>query len=159
MLTTAQKIEHLKNLGFSGDMTEIEKFYAGQKFNQNDLNVQKLIQYSKDLWQEHSRILKDLSRANETEQAALLKRKEELVSIAIPEHGFFGNLCDGFYCTVGAVDFEKTHMSAINKNVQFGPYTLAEIGHYALIGEDVRIGATLGTDVQPNKKVILGDDT
>ena len=37
MLTVAQKIKHLENLGFTGDLSEVEKFYAGQKFNQNDL--------------------------------------------------------------------------------------------------------------------------
>ncbi len=159
MLTIAQKIEHLNRQGFSGNMSEVEKFYAGQKFNQNDANMQKLIQFSIDLWQEYSFILKELPRANEAEKAALQARKEELLSIAIPNHGFFANVCDDFYCTVGAVDFEKTSLSSINKNVKFGKYTLAELGSYALIGEDVRIGATLNTDVQPNKKVIIGDDT
>ncbi|MBO4726395.1 MAG: hypothetical protein J5598_02215, partial [Clostridia bacterium] len=80
-------------------------------------------------------------------------------NIAIPEHGFFASVCDEFYCTVGAVDFDQNNMSSINKNVKFGKFTLAELGNYALIGEDVRIGATLDTNVQPNQKVILGNDT
>ena len=159
MLTVAQKIEHLRKIGFTCDLTEVEKFYAGKQFNQQDANVQKLVQYSQNLWSEYSRILKDLTRANESEKARLLTRKEELINRAFPEHGLFANVCDEFYCTVGAVDFDQNNMSSINKNVKFGKYTLAELGNYALIGEDVRIGATLGTNVQPNQKVILGNDT
>ncbi len=122
--------------------------------------MQKLVQYSTDLWQEHSNILKSLSRAaNQAEKDALLKRKEELIAIAFPDHGIFGNFCDEFYCTVGAVDFDKASISGFNKNVKFGQFTLAELGNYALIGEDVKIGATLGGQVQPNKKVIIGNDT
>lgn len=160
MLSIEQKIQHLNGLGFSGDMTEIENFYAGRNFNPKDTNVQKLIQYSTNLWQEHSNILKSLSRAaNQAEKDALLARKEELVSIAFPNHGVFANICDEFYCTVGAVDFDKENITNFNKNVKFGKYTLAELGNYALIGEDVKIGATFGQAVQPNQKVILGNDT
>ena len=159
MLTITQKIEHLRKHGFSGNMAEVEKFYAGEKFNADDANMQKLIQFSLDLWQEHSQILRELPRVNEAEKAKLLTRKEELLSIAVPDHGLFANLNDNFYCTVGAIDFDKNHLTSINMNVKFGKYTLAELGNFALIGEDIRIGATFGTDVQPNKKVIIGNDT
>ena len=160
MLTVTQKIEHLKSLGFSGDMTEIEKFYAGQSFNQNDQNVQNLIQYSTNLWQEFSQVLKNLAKAaDENEKSAWQARKEQLLATAFPEHGIFGNFCDDFYCTVGAIDFNKEHISGVNKNVKFGKYTLAELGNFSMIGEDVKFGVTLGQDVQPNKKVIIGNDT
>ena len=33
MLTVAQKIEHLRKIGFTCDLTEVEKFYAGKQFN------------------------------------------------------------------------------------------------------------------------------
>lgn len=159
MLSVAQKIDHLKKLGFSGDLTEVEKFYAGEKFNQNDENIRKLIQYSSNLWKEYSQILRSIPCASETEKAALNARKDELIEIAIPNHGFFANINDNFYCTVGAIDFEKNSLSSINKNVKFGKYTLAQLGSYALVGEDVRIGATFGKDIQPNQKIIISDDT
>ncbi len=158
MLSVEQKIEHLKKLGFVGDFTEVRKFYAGQEFNQSDSNIEKLIRFSEELWNEYSFILKELPCVKSAEKVKLLARKEELVSIAFPNHGVFVDIRDGFYCTVCAIDFEKNSLSCLNKNVRFGKYTLAELGDFALLGEDVRIGAILGTDVQPNAKVILGND-
>lgn len=160
MLTIKQKIEHLRNLGFTCDMTEIEKFYSGKQFDKNDEGIKRLIEFSKDLWREYSMILKQLPvTTDEEERAKLAARKDEIISTAFPKHGMFANICDGFYCTVGAVDFDKDSISSINKNVKFGKYTLAELGNYALIGEDIKIGSTFGQNIQPNKKIILGDDT
>lgn len=159
MLSIEQKIQHLVGLGFSGDMTQVKNFYAGKVFDPKDRNMQQLVRYSTKLWQEYSQILRSLARAtNEDEKAKLLTHKEKLISIAFPEHGTFGNFCDNFYCTVGAVDFDKENIAGFNQNVQFGPYTLAVLGNYALVGEDVKIGATFGQDIQPNQKVILGND-
>ena len=160
MLNVAQKIEHLKKLGFTGDLSEVVKFYAGEKFNQNDANVQKLVATSAKLWREYSALLKQVAVAEPTAKPALTAKLNRLLDIAFPgKHGVFVNLCDGFYSTIGAVDFAEGNMCSINTNVQFGKYTRATMGTYNLIGEDVRIGATLDTKVQPNAKVTLGDDT
>ena len=159
MLTVAQKIEHLKKLGFTGDLTEVEKFYLGQKFQQNDLNLQELIKFSIELWKEYSLILKKIPSTVGKEKTKLINRKEEIISTVFPKHGVICDIRDGFYCTICAVDFDQNSLTSINKNVKFGKYTLAELGDFALLGQDVKIGATFGADIQPNKKIIISDDT
>ena len=48
MLTIDEKIKHLQNLGFDGDLKEIEKMYKGQSFNAYDLEYRKLLELSKE---------------------------------------------------------------------------------------------------------------
>lgn len=161
MLTTEQKIAHLKSLGFDGDMSQIKNFYNQKPFDKNDRNVKELIRFSHSLWKEYSNALQSLSRAkSSTERSFLDKRIENLINIAIPDHGIIANLCDGFYATVGAIDHEKNFITSINKNVTLGDYTLLRLEDYALIGENVNFGNRyFDCNVPENKQIVLEKDT
>ena len=156
-----KKLENLiVNLDFSGDFTEIRKFYAGLPFDKKDTNMIKLINSSKQVCEEYDDVLESLSIAKTPEEKKFLEnRKNELLDILFPGHGQFANVYKGVRVTIGAVDFGAC--GNINRNVTVDDYCLVECGDYTLFGPNIKIGFS----DKPNKnyqaagKVVFeGDD-
>ena len=161
MYSVNKKIEHLKKLGFYGDLSEIVKLYNGEPFNPNDKNIVKLIDESKKYCVEYSNVLGSLNNAKDRDELNKMnKRKNELIEIIFPGHGgAFANVCDGVYATIGMVDFDG--VANINKNVVFAPFTKVYCGNYTLFGSNIQVGnddfVTNGLQ-HVGKIVIEGDD-
>ncbi len=152
------KIEHLKKLGFKGDMTQLYNYYQGKPVVSSDSNFKKLISMSKKLCNELSLIYKELNRNKETNKYNdLIERKNEIIDILFPGHGFIGNICDGLKVVIGQVDL--TGISGINANVTFTPYTLVHFGDYAMVGANIQFGnIKKGKELQTIGKINFGDD-
>ena len=153
-----EKVEHLKNLGFNGDMTQIINYYQGKSIIPSDPNFKKLLSISKELCEELSLIYKELNRnAGTLKYDELLKRKNEIIDILFPGHGMIGNMCDGLKVVIGQVDL--TGISGINANVTFTPYTLVTFGDYSMIGANIQFGdIKKQQNIQPIGKINVGDD-
>ncbi len=153
-----EKIEHLKKLGFEGDMTQVGNYYQGKSVISSDPNFKKLLLISNELCNELSMIYKELNRSTGTSRYnQLVERKNEIIDILFPGHGMIGNMCDGLNVVIGQVDL--TGISGINANVTFTPYTLVSFGDYAMVGANIQFGnIKKQQDIQPIGKINFGDD-
>lgn len=153
-----EKIEHLKNLGFNGDLTQIENYYQGKSVKLDDENFAKLLDLSQKLCKEYNTILTCIPvEQDEEKKAKLNARKNELIDILFPGHGMIFNMTRGVKVVIGQVDL--TGMTSVNANVHFNPYTLVHFGNYALIGSNIVFGnIAKGQGVQQIGKITIGDD-
>jgi len=138
MFTPEQKIQHLKNLGFEGDLSEILKMYLQQPFNVHDKNYQKLLKYSYKLCKEYSELSAFLKNENKEISEYARKRKNEIIDILFPGHESIYGLGDGIKMVIGMVDNDGFNM--INVRAKFNPTVLVHLKEYVFIAPNCVFG-------------------
>ena len=161
MFSVEEKIEHLKKLGFTGDLTEVEKMYAGEKFNPQDPNYQKLIKMSQDLCDEFSQLSAKLNNESEIVRNVAKRRKAEILDILFPGHGpIFGGR-DGLSTVIGMVNI--VGFTYLNGPVTFNPSSVVNLGYYSWGGSQFTVfGGELKLDENGMAKtstINIEDDT
>lgn len=142
MFTVQQKIEHLKNLGFKGDLSQIERCYRGEQFDLSDANYQKLLQESKKLCAEFTAMSKYLLNPLLKKDAE--ERKAEILDTLFPGHGMIFGGGDGLEAVIGMVDVGN--MVYINVRNHFANNALVTLNDYVFVASNVNFGSTLPSD-------------
>lgn len=156
MFNPQQKIEHLRRYGFTGDLNEIAKCYAGQPFDHQDANYQKLLQVSRDLCHEFTALSPKLN--DPQTKTAAEQRKAEILDILFPGHGMIFGGGDDLQAVIGMVDVGN--MVYINIRNHFHNNALVNLQDYVAIASNVSIGADLpATGTAPAQPTTVGQNT
>lgn len=135
MFSVEQKIQHLKDLGFSGDLSEIRKMYSGEWFNTADENYQKLINFSNELCEEFSGLFSKLLDADPLVVKLATERQQKILDMLFPGHGMLFGGRHGLKAVIGLVDFDG--MNYINMKEHFNPTALVHVGEYVFLGPEI----------------------
>ncbi|MBQ4558337.1 MAG: hypothetical protein IJA61_03055 [Clostridia bacterium] len=155
-MTTNHLINHLRKLGFNGDLTEIEKMYAGKPFNRQDPEYQNLLKYSNQLCSEYSELNSIPYRsASPSVQKMIDRKRNDILDKLFPGHGLIIGVGDNISAVVGMVNLKG--ITYINHNVTFSPDTLVESGDFCLFAPNVCIGNRVENS-QAAGRVTIGDD-
>ncbi len=138
MFTPEQKIEHLKNLGFNGNLDEIYKLYSGNEFNADDENYQKLLNYSKSLCDEYTKLFAQTKNPDPEIANQATQRRNEIIEILFPGHGSIYGFGEWSQVVIGLVDTDGFNM--INVRVKFSPTSLVHLQEYAFVAPNVEFG-------------------
>lgn len=160
MLTVEKKINHLRELGIRGNMTEIEKMYRGQNFNTKDETYQKVLKLSKEYCLKFTNLSGLISTAKDpTKIERYKKEKNEILDKLFPGHGQIFGGGDGLFAIIGLVDLDGYNY--INARVHFNPYSLVHLKEYVFVASNVEFGPKEpknSKDMQLGK-IIVGEDT
>lgn len=161
MLSPEQKIEHLRNLGLDGDMTEIEKMYEGKEFNIQDKEYKKLIELSKKYCVRFTELSGLMAKAKSTrEKEEYSKEKNEILDKLFPNHGPIFGGGDGLFAIIGTVDLDGYNY--INARVHFNASSLVHLEDYVFVASNVEFGSNQ-IQVQDGKaklgNIKIGRDT
>lgn len=161
MLSVEQKIEHLRKLGLSGDMTEIEKMYGGQEFNANDEEYQKLLELSKKYCLRFTELSGCIAKAKSQEaEDNYRKEKNEILDNLFPDHGPIFGGGDGLFAIIGTVDLDGYNY--INARVHFNASSLVHLEEYVFVASNVEFGTN---NISSNNNIVklgnisVGKDT
>ena len=159
MFTPEQKIEHLKNLGFDGDLNQIYNLYSGLPFNADDTNYQKLVSYSKKLCDEYTRLFADTRNQDQEIVQNAISRRNQILDILFPGHGSIYGFGEWSQAVIGLVDMDG--LDIINVRCKFSPTCLVHLQEYSLIAPNVifgNINQPLKGIINPSK-IIVKDNT
>lgn len=137
MMSVDEKIQHLKNIGITGDFSEIRNMYQGLPFNTEDSVYKKIIEVSWELCNEFTRLSSYLIKGGVDAENAK-KRKLEIIDILFPGHGMVFGGGDGLKAVIGLVDLDG--MNYINTRVDFGKSALVHLGEYVFVANNVSFG-------------------
>lgn len=138
-LTVDEKINHLRNLGISGDMSEIKKMYSGKNFNPSDKQYQTLINLSKKYCSRFTHLSGMISVSHSKEEIKVYTdEKSEILDILFPGHGPIFGGGDGLFAIIGMVDLDG--FNYINARVHFNPSSLVHLEEYVFIASNVDFG-------------------
>ncbi len=132
MFTVEQKIQHLRNLGFTGSLDEVEKMYKGEKFYALDANYQKLLSLSTDLCDEFTKLSAKLTNESQVVRDMASRRKTEILDILFPGHGLIFGGRDGLKAVIGMVNFEG--FTYLNGPTTFTNSSMVNVGYYSWLG-------------------------
>lgn len=138
MFTPEQKIQHLKKIGFDGDLTEIYKLYSGQPFNSQDENYQKLVSYSHSLCDEYTHLFADTNNSDSAISQYAVDRRNEIIDILFPGHGSIYGFGEWSQVVIGLVDTDGFNM--INVRTKFSPTSLVHLQEYVFVAPNVEFG-------------------
>jgi len=159
MFTPEQKIKHLKNLGFGGDLSQIYNLYCGKPFDANDQNYQKLVLLSKQLCDEYTKLFADTNNPNDKIKQYAISRRNEIIEILFPGHGSIYGFGEWSQVVIGLVDTDGFNI--INVRCKFSPTSLVHLQEYVFVAPNVTFGDTLSLPsgiVNPSK-ITIKDNT
>ena len=159
MFTPEQKIEHLKNLGFTGNLDEIYKLYSCRPFNTNDENYKKLVSFSKQLCDEYTKLFADTNNPDTSISEYAVNRRNEIIEILFPGHGSIYGFGEWSQVVIGLVDTDGFNM--INVRTKFSPTSLVHLQEYVFVAPNVEFGNVqpiFNGNVQPSK-IVVRDNT
>ena len=168
MVTVEQKIEHLRKLGLTGDMSEIAKMYRGEKFDPKDAEYQKLLSLSKSYCQRFTELSSLIAVAKSPEEATKYSNeKSAILDILFPYHGQIFGGGDDLYAVIGTVELDG--FNYINTRVHFNGSSLVHLNPYVFVASSVDFGEKkevtrmgtieVGADTWIGAKVIFDDNT
>ena len=140
MFTPEQKIEHLKKLGFDGDLSEIYKLYSNKPFNVDDKNYRKLVAVSKDLCDEYTNLMALTNHQDINIAQAAQQRRSEIIDILFPGHGSIYGFGEWSQVVIGLVDTDGFNL--INVRCKFSPTSLVHLEEYVFVAPNVIFGNT-----------------
>lgn len=136
MLTVDKKIKHLQNLGFDGDLSEIEKMYKGQSFNAYDLEYRKLLEVSKEYCIRFTELSGLIAKSSsQQEKIKYENEKNEILDKLFPGHGQILGGGDGLFAIIGTVDLDGVNY--INARVHFNVSSLVHLEDYVFVASNV----------------------
>ena len=168
MVTVEQKIEHLRKLGLTGDMSEIAKMYRGEKFDPKDAEYQKLLSLSKSYCQRFTELSSLIAVAKSPEEATKYSNeKSAILDILFPYHGQIFGGGDDLYAVIGTVELDG--FNYINTRVHFNGSSLVHLNPYVFVASSVDFGEKkevtrmgtieVGSDTWIGAEVIFDDNT
>ena len=151
MFSVEEKINHLKKLGFEGNLDEIKKMYSGENFNPSDENYKKLVKLSHNLCNEFNQMSGKASNSNPIVAEFAERRKKEILDTLFPGHGMFFGGRDGIKAVVGLVDVSD--FCYLNGNIDFGQSNLVSLQPYVFLAQNLRFGSPLNIDKDGKTKL------
>ena len=138
MFSPEQKIQHLKSLGFDGDLSQIYNLYCGKPFNVNDPNYQKLVNLSYQLCDEYTKLLASTLNPDSSIVQHAETRRNEIIDILFPGHGSIYGFGQWSKLVIGLVDVDGFNL--INVRCQFSPTSLVHLNEYVFVAPNVVFG-------------------
>lgn len=138
MLSVDEKIEHLKEIGIDGDMSEVKKMYSGEWFKVNDYAYQQLIRMSKKLCAEYTQLSSELTNQNQNVVNYVKSRQQNILDKLFPGHGVLFGSFEGVEVVIGCVDIGG--FNYINVRNKFNPTALVTLDEYAFIAPNNQFG-------------------
>lgn len=163
MLTLSDQINHLKKLGFTGDLTEIKKMYEGKPFDKNDKEYLKLVGLSKRLCKDYSELLSIPTKDLSATKVDFIEKKKKffLDAIFCNQSNYIFACCPFPDVLIGSVKFNS--LAYINRDFTVLPGTTLIIGrenspqsNLVMIANNCTFG--LDNEDSDSKNIIVDDD-
>ena len=136
MVTVDEKIKHLQNLGFDGDLSEIENMYKGQCFNAYDSEYRRLLEVSKEYCMRFTELSGLIAKSrSQQEKIKYENEKNEILDKLFPGHGQILGGGDGLFAIIGTVDLDGVNY--INARVHFNASSLVHLEDYVFVASNV----------------------
>lgn len=156
MVTVEQKIEHLRKLGLTGDLSEIAKMYRGEEFDSKDVEYQKLLALSKSYCQRFTELSGLIAVAKTPEEASKYsEEKNAILDILFPYHGQIFGGGDDLYTVIGTVELDG--FNYINTRVHFNGSSLVHLNPYVFVASSVEFDSN--KEVTRMGSIEVGSDT
>lgn len=139
----------LQTLDIHDHKGTLARMYRGEKFDQNDEAYKMLLKKSEDLCAEYTYLCGILNLTKK--QRA---RKDEILNILFPNHGFLYGVGAGIHVVAGMVELGNNIY--INCNVCFNPTVHIQTGDYFLCAPNVTFGDKKITNIVQD--ILIGDD-
>ncbi len=160
MLSVEEKIEHLKQLGIEGDMTQVKKMYSGDWFKLKDYAYQQLIYMSKKLCEEYNMLSSELNNPNKNVLKFVKNRQQHILDDLFPGHGVLLGCLDGLEVVIGCVDIGG--FNYINVRNKFNKTALVTLDEYVVVAPNNQFGQselTVVDGMAKLEKIHIKDNT
>lgn len=127
------KVNNLKKLDIEDSNGAIFRMYKGKKFDHDDKAYLELLQKSKELCEEYTKLC---GKLYPTEKEKI--RKTEILDLLFPAHGTLYGVGAGIQVVAGLVDLGEN--CYINANVKFSKDVLVKTGNYFICAPNVVFG-------------------